>query len=864
VTDLVGQTAGATVRVEVTAPATLAAQADSASVAHGGSVEIDVLANDSGHGQLVVDAYGQGAEGGSVTLESGRLHYVAPAGFHGTDRVSYTLADALGRTATAEVTVTVAAPVLAVRGDAAVTGHATAVDLAPTDNDTGLGTFDIVAVGQPGHGTVEQRTGGVLRYTPDLDFSGTDTFDYTARDDLDREGTAQITITVEPADPPVDDTAEVPYHTGTLIAVLANDPTGARVAAVGTPTSGQASAAIENGAVRYTPGSGLVGSDTVTYRLAGNSATATVTITIPEPPLVVQADTAGTAHATAVTVDPRTNDTGAGPVRVTGVGTPSHGTAEVTDDGRIRYTPAADHWGTDTVTYTAADLYGHTGGAQVTITVARAGAPVDDTTSVDYATSTVLPVLTNDPGGARIAEVGTPTSGKATAVLDGTTLRYTPGATLSGADTVTYRLVGNPDPATVHITVAAPQLSTVDDDATATAAGTDVDLTVLTNDLGIGLTLLSAGGAGNGTTSAGSDGVIRYRSAAGYRGTDQFSYTVRDIVGRTATGTVRVTVPNAAPSIAAAAGPTVVAGSTGSVPLTVADANDDPLTTTAGTPSGSPGAATQVNASVVDGALRFTVTRAFSGRVDVPVTVDDGDDEATVTVTVTVRPAPATGVRAGVAANPEARRMLATPVSRGGVPVSRTLSYRVDSVVTWRISPTTSVDSYRVHVDGARVCTVAAQRRTATQSCRVRGTVLRPGHRVRVTAIGPDGLAARPAAVPVTPPAASRHLLAVVYFPSGLFTLDTIDRAVLARMAAQARAYGFTTAAIVGHTDADGSRATNRALSRQRARQVTQYLERAHPEVGRTRTGYGEDRPVRPNDGPRHKATNRRVELYIG
>lgn len=67
-----------------------------------------------------------------------------------------------------------------------------------------------------------------------------------------------------------------------------------------------------------------------------------------------------------------------------------------------------------------------------------------------------------------------------------------------------------------------------------------------------------------------------------------------------------------------------------------------------------------------------------------------------------------------------------------------------------------------------------------------------------------------------------------------------------------------------GHTDSDGSDAANKALSERRAAAVTEYLLRKGVGSGRmVAVGYGESRPVAPNEGAENKRRNRRIEFSV-
>lgn len=69
---------------------------------------------------------------------------------------------------------------------------------------------------------------------------------------------------------------------------------------------------------------------------------------------------------------------------------------------------------------------------------------------------------------------------------------------------------------------------------------------------------------------------------------------------------------------------------------------------------------------------------------------------------------------------------------------------------------------------------------------------------------------------------------------------------------------------VEGHTDSAGEPVANQRLSERRAGAVRDYLVRAGVSAGSlTAVGYGEARPVAPNDTPANMSRNRRIEFNI-
>lgn len=76
--------------------------------------------------------------------------------------------------------------------------------------------------------------------------------------------------------------------------------------------------------------------------------------------------------------------------------------------------------------------------------------------------------------------------------------------------------------------------------------------------------------------------------------------------------------------------------------------------------------------------------------------------------------------------------------------------------------------------------------------------------------------------------------------------------------------YNQTLVDVFGHTDSDGADDYNLRLSQQRAESVAAYLSSQGVDPRRFLiTGFGETRPVAPNDTTANKALNRRVEIRL-
>lgn len=104
-----------------------------------------------------------------------------------------------------------------------------------------------------------------------------------------------------------------------------------------------------------------------------------------------------------------------------------------------------------------------------------------------------------------------------------------------------------------------------------------------------------------------------------------------------------------------------------------------------------------------------------------------------------------------------------------------------------------------------------------------------------------------------------------IYFDMGKATIKPQSFAVLDSIAKMLKENPNIIVEIQGHTDDVGSEEYNLELSQRRAEAVKNYLVQVHG-IDPTRLiarGYGEYRPIAPNDTPEGRAKNRRVEFVI-
>ncbi len=266
------------------APSVVNAMDDFAATVSGQPVVLPVLANDTAtFADLALSAISV-VSNGTATIQGDDISFTPKPGFTGVATFQYVTCDLLGICDQATGLITVSSPTP--QNDTLklqVEKNAKQVVLLDPQN------FPLTV--SPQHGTLS--TGYPLLYTPDLNYSGTDAFEwsyqigsilYTKRVEVEVLNTFAANLYAR------DDQAFISKGTVAYINVLGNDLQGSSLSGFGIYSSPQnGSVAIRNNQIVYTPNPRFTGVDKFRYRVypplySGPAEYATVTVLVSDLP----------------------------------------------------------------------------------------------------------------------------------------------------------------------------------------------------------------------------------------------------------------------------------------------------------------------------------------------------------------------------------------------------------------------------------------------------------------------------------------------------------------------------------------------------------------------------------------------------
>jgi hypothetical protein len=369
-------------------------------------------------------------EGTEEVLE---LAYSPFASFTGSDSFRYTISDNLGQSSRQATVVIEPSLVPETVSDVGtgLQGDEVIIDVLTNDSVVpGQGTLDfstLTIFSDPSNGQADRLLDGTVKYTPDANFIGTDSFQYTIADTSGNVShPTSVSVTIDLRTPPTTaaDVGAGLQGDSINIAVLSNDvavqgqldPT--KVAVVSGPSNGQTISQVD-GTITYTPNAGFTGTDVFEYTIGdtvGNvSAATTVTVTVdPRVPPTTVPDIAGGVSGDNIIIDVLSNDMAVNGQldlsTLTIVSGPSNGQADPQPDGTIIYDPNTGFFGTDIFEYTISDTFGSVSNpTTVTVHAVRSGlqnpliaADVNASGDVSVLDALVIINRLSDSGGSSI------------------------------------------------------------------------------------------------------------------------------------------------------------------------------------------------------------------------------------------------------------------------------------------------------------------------------------------------------------------------------------------------------------------------------------------------------------------------------
>lgn len=508
-------------------------------------------------GDAVTFRLGDLPKQGKLTGTVPNVRYMPNADFNGTDSFTFLAVDPQGVTSSATVTIAVLPvndrPVAKEIKTTAPEDGFVAITLNGTDVDSPMLSFNIAS--NPANGRLT-GTAPNLIYTPNLHWNGVDKFTYTAYDGAMNSAPVTVTITVSSInDAPKADSNIVKVIEDTKAAFILTgtdtekDPLTYTI--VRGPARGTISGVAPN--LYYTPSTNVNGTDSLEFRVSDGkllSEPATITFSI------AAVNDAPIAIATPVT----TNEDTAAPVVLGGADVdgdkllytitkkPLKGTLTGNAPNLV-YTPAANYFGADSLTFTVTDGKLTSAPVTVNITVKPVNdIPVANNQNVTTLEDTKVPIVLSgsDTEGSKLSFVllTKPTLG--TLVGTAPNLTYVPNAHANGNDFFTFMVndgSANSTAGRINISitavndapVATAQTKTVSAGGklTLVLAGTDVDKDALT------YTVMSKPAKG---TLTGTAPNLIYTAPLNFAGTETFTFSVSDGRLTSAPAAVSITV----------------------------------------------------------------------------------------------------------------------------------------------------------------------------------------------------------------------------------------------------------------------------------------------------------------------------------
>ena len=423
-------------------------------------------------------------------------------------------------------------------------------------------TFTVVS--QPAHGTViVEGNSGSFTYTPAANYSGNDTFSYTAGNGAGISNLATVAILLTPVnDPPIASNssfsvAEDSSYSGILSATDIDG--GSLVYSLVTEGSKGTITISSNGSFTYTPHKDISGSDSFTFRVSdgsvlSNTAVVNVTITPVNKAPIALNSTFTVDQGITYTGQLVATDEDGDSLSFSLAASPEQGNILISTSGSFTYTSSPSATGADQFTFSATDGNAASNVGTVNIQINKATSETLGAVATFSWTASTEPVSgykihygTNSRNYDFEVDVGLPAAvnGEIVASVDGllegqtyyfAATAYSATEESGYSDEVVYTV-----PGTISTSPEPPVASDI-----SLQGSEDTPLMgqlEASNPEGTALTFTVVSQPAHGTvTVEDNNGSFTYTPAANYSGNDVFSYTAANSAGASNTATVNITI----------------------------------------------------------------------------------------------------------------------------------------------------------------------------------------------------------------------------------------------------------------------------------------------------------------------------------
>ncbi|MBN2165825.1 MAG: tandem-95 repeat protein [Marinilabiliaceae bacterium] len=416
-------------------------------------------------------------ENGSVSTIIGlkSIIYSPNAGFSGNDQFSFIIADTNGLTSNiSTISVFVSNEAPTAKDDSIKTQEDTLILFNVTTNDkdpqNNLDTTSVQIIIPPANGiAIVNKLNGLIEYTPNENFFGTDIFEYIVYDKDGYNDRAKVTIIIQPINDytfAINDTIAANEDNTLKINILDNDfdidgfINISSLSIIENTKNGTCTVDSISGNIVYVPDFNFFGYDSLIYKICDDSAacaTAKVLIEIiavNDPP-IANNDIAQVISKQSKIIDVLKNDTDADnnidttSLRI--ITAPLHGIVQIVSGGKLQFTSNNGYSGIDFIEYEICDYNNSCDIARVNINIMLENiAPnaITDFFTIYEDQQSIFDVLANDYDQndnidtTSLQIITPPTNGHATEYTNGT-ITYRPNANFFGSDQIIYSICDN-------------------------------------------------------------------------------------------------------------------------------------------------------------------------------------------------------------------------------------------------------------------------------------------------------------------------------------------------------------------------------------------------------------------------------------